>query len=415
MKVDKSVCTNDIFHDINRVIRFEKVFTTLVENKVLAIKRDCEQKKRNKRLRSIGRILIRKKKVLNEAATFQTASKAIACNEDEEHEINLHDFHISSETQEAVEAAEAESCLEGEVTIAMSNDEPEQTISSAQPEKASISDSQLYETPEKDIDRRSPTTKYSKDTLEDAYFCETKSTFSDPIRSTRKNLINNQLEKYPKSISAQSSPILSSHRLNISLGSEVNCCTESQHSTNTILLTQQNVSKLSDNNNTTITTSNNNKNNNNLIINNSEKTSPTKQIKSQVEQAQNLTFSTTTVSSSKINRSNNNSVEKKSKHLKTIRGLPHLEYELDYEDDDKTRHGFISSFNQLTTNVRVIATNKPKKSQLEKVVSTSSSAKTAGSDSICKKIEVIDSKRMSVDCVNETIIAKKKRGEIFFI
>lgn len=43
MKVDKAVCTtNDTLDDLQRTIRYETVFTTLVENKILAIKRECE-------------------------------------------------------------------------------------------------------------------------------------------------------------------------------------------------------------------------------------------------------------------------------------------------------------------------------------------------------------------------------------
>lgn len=46
MKVDKAVCTNDTtLEDLNRAIKYEAVFSTLVENKILAIKRECEQKK----------------------------------------------------------------------------------------------------------------------------------------------------------------------------------------------------------------------------------------------------------------------------------------------------------------------------------------------------------------------------------
>lgn len=52
MKADKAVCTNDRLEDLNKTIRFETVFSTLVENKILAIKRECEQKKKTKRCRA---------------------------------------------------------------------------------------------------------------------------------------------------------------------------------------------------------------------------------------------------------------------------------------------------------------------------------------------------------------------------
>lgn len=43
MKVDKAVCTNDTIHDLQDTIRYEVILSTLVENKILAIKRDCER------------------------------------------------------------------------------------------------------------------------------------------------------------------------------------------------------------------------------------------------------------------------------------------------------------------------------------------------------------------------------------
>lgn len=50
MKVDKAVCTtNDTLDDLQRAIRYEAVFNTLVEKKILAIKADCEAKEREKR------------------------------------------------------------------------------------------------------------------------------------------------------------------------------------------------------------------------------------------------------------------------------------------------------------------------------------------------------------------------------
>lgn len=58
MKVDKAVCTNDTFDDLSRAIRYEAVFTTLVENKILAIKRECEEHQRIKDgKRSFGNII----------------------------------------------------------------------------------------------------------------------------------------------------------------------------------------------------------------------------------------------------------------------------------------------------------------------------------------------------------------------
>lgn len=48
MKVDKGVCTTDTLEDLNKSLRYEAVFSTLVENKILAIKRDCEERQQKK-------------------------------------------------------------------------------------------------------------------------------------------------------------------------------------------------------------------------------------------------------------------------------------------------------------------------------------------------------------------------------
>lgn len=61
MKVDKGVCTsNDAYfagntttNELNSIIKFETVFTTLVENKILAIKRECEEHENKKKARSL--------------------------------------------------------------------------------------------------------------------------------------------------------------------------------------------------------------------------------------------------------------------------------------------------------------------------------------------------------------------------
>lgn len=52
MKVDKAVCTNETMEDLYRAIRYETVFTALVENKILAIKRECDERQRLKKPRA---------------------------------------------------------------------------------------------------------------------------------------------------------------------------------------------------------------------------------------------------------------------------------------------------------------------------------------------------------------------------
>lgn len=61
MKVDKAVCTsNDAYfaenkaaNELNSIIKFETVFSKLVENKILAIKRECEEQESKKKERSL--------------------------------------------------------------------------------------------------------------------------------------------------------------------------------------------------------------------------------------------------------------------------------------------------------------------------------------------------------------------------
>uniref|UniRef100_W8AY31 Uncharacterized protein n=1 Tax=Ceratitis capitata TaxID=7213 RepID=W8AY31_CERCA len=62
-KVDKAVSTNDTLEDLQRALTYEVIFTTLLEKKVLAIKRECEERKRAKRMKrkSIGRIFFSRK------------------------------------------------------------------------------------------------------------------------------------------------------------------------------------------------------------------------------------------------------------------------------------------------------------------------------------------------------------------
>ncbi|XP_052873529.1 uncharacterized protein LOC128278843 [Anopheles cruzii] len=61
MKVDKAVCTNGTLGDLGRAIQFEAVFSTLVENKMLAIKRECEFKKRHKKSRLLRKAVFNRK------------------------------------------------------------------------------------------------------------------------------------------------------------------------------------------------------------------------------------------------------------------------------------------------------------------------------------------------------------------
>lgn len=62
-KLDKAVSTNDVLLDLQRALTYEAVFSTLVEHKMQALKRDYEEHKRAKRRKrkSIGRIFLPRK------------------------------------------------------------------------------------------------------------------------------------------------------------------------------------------------------------------------------------------------------------------------------------------------------------------------------------------------------------------
>nr|XP_041632817.1 pneumococcal serine-rich repeat protein isoform X2 [Drosophila kikkawai] len=62
-KLDKAVSTNDVLLDLQRALTYEAVFSTLVEHKMQALKRDYEEHKKAKRRKrkSIGRIFLPRK------------------------------------------------------------------------------------------------------------------------------------------------------------------------------------------------------------------------------------------------------------------------------------------------------------------------------------------------------------------
>ncbi|CAO1316795.1 unnamed protein product [Diamesa hyperborea] len=93
MKVDKAVSTtNDAYfannnntvataNNLNSIIKFETVFTTLVENKILAIKRECEQHEAAKKSRTIKSLLLRKPELTAAVTAAVGASDVIGHNE----------------------------------------------------------------------------------------------------------------------------------------------------------------------------------------------------------------------------------------------------------------------------------------------------------------------------------------------
>lgn len=87
MKVDKGVCTsNDAYfaggtatNELNSIIKFETVFTTLVENKILAIKRECEQHDSKKKSRTLKSILSKKSDLTSSLDGRQQQPESLSC------------------------------------------------------------------------------------------------------------------------------------------------------------------------------------------------------------------------------------------------------------------------------------------------------------------------------------------------
>lgn len=84
MKVDKSVSTNDMYYrgttTQDSILKFENVFSTLVENKILAIKRECEENDIKKKSRTLKH-LIKGKKPYDAAALVEYTPTTITATE----------------------------------------------------------------------------------------------------------------------------------------------------------------------------------------------------------------------------------------------------------------------------------------------------------------------------------------------
>lgn len=113
MKVDKAVCTtNDTLDDLQKAIRYETVFSTLVEKKILAIKRECEaqdEKKRAQREQACfaGRFFRKRRLGSRDQSTESSAKESVAIDaegrsgEDDE---NTRNSDCGKTTANAIEA-----------------------------------------------------------------------------------------------------------------------------------------------------------------------------------------------------------------------------------------------------------------------------------------------------------------------
>lgn len=136
MKVDKGVCTtNDAYfagnatvNELNSIIKFETVFTTLVENKILAIKRECEQQDSKKKSRSLKGILSRKPEpseaspVDGEAKKKKRSNFFLRHKQPKEVDVERGEKAANDEPQAEIAKVDVES--DKERPLATSGDEP---------------------------------------------------------------------------------------------------------------------------------------------------------------------------------------------------------------------------------------------------------------------------------------------------
>lgn len=75
MKADKAVCTSDHIGDLHSTIRYEAILSTLVDQKISAIKRECEEKERRAKQRRkkncLGGLLFNKRRAHNDEETHK--------------------------------------------------------------------------------------------------------------------------------------------------------------------------------------------------------------------------------------------------------------------------------------------------------------------------------------------------------
>lgn len=101
MKVDKAVCTNDTINDLQNTIRYETILSTLVEKKILAIKRECEEnekKLKRQRKQKCFSTLIFGKRDCTKGDDNERQNKAIATTSTNEvdDKLNTHNSSLWS-------------------------------------------------------------------------------------------------------------------------------------------------------------------------------------------------------------------------------------------------------------------------------------------------------------------------------
>lgn len=369
MKVDKSVCTtNDkTLEDLNCVIKFDAVFTTLVENKILSIKRDCEQKELNKkRTRSIGRLLFGRT-VFCDKKVLEKRLEDVEIGELQHHAalprmdnggsgsagVGIGGSMMNTTTPVAPNSSIVvdETCLttataptdktEDEVDDDTVNIEFEEVSVSIEIESShpAVGEDEPYIS---DLDNSVSVTVDSE---------RKKSTASEPIKfcglSSQQDDAAGEggTSKYlsAKSISAQSTPILPRPK----------GFTESRGKTVAIKTPMEGIALAS-------SSTNKDKTVDKCIKKSSPKITPQNSVLvDEISSAPvTVTTNTPTNASTTITGVAAAITNKKSskRDRERVKDYPRLEYEINYQANPLSQ-GFISSFNQLTTNLPVLATS----------------------------------------------------------
>lgn len=411
MKADKAVCTNDrLLEDLNKTIRFETVFSTLVENKILAIKRECEQKKKTKRARSIGRAFFGKKnqkkseiKCANSHLNLDIERGGRCDDKKRSNNSSLNEiidetksdkFH--NETELVFQRKNSTSTVTNndveDVVVAAVVDQPEIEIEEENErdrESSTISNKSSLEKSLHQLDDGSTTSRniseidLSNDT--EILRQEQQIRLNKKILSGKENYLLLEQERSrlrifeARSISAQCSPIFPRQK-------KIFDDTRSESRVKDIL-------------------------SDNLTINSilSEKELE-KRIskKSSASLVDNSNSTSTTTKKSKIKRETNSAV-----------------YEYDSIINYQPNQGFISSFNQLTSNLPVITTTKTKNQycdaiKLQRMTSTSTDSNTGQPIGCCRSRSKDSSradkgdKEKGGDNEEDTKKRKKKKSLFFF-
>lgn len=407
MKADKAVCTNDRIEDLNKTIRFETVFSTLVENKILAIKRECEQKKKTKRCRSIGRAFFGKRKIKKSEIKCANSNFDLDVEKgcDKKIESNISLKEIIDETKSDKFHNEIEVFSRKNSTSTVTNNDVEEIFIVDQPEI------EVEREIEKDRESGSISNKTENNSNQSNKSSLEKSLQQDDGSTTSRNISEFDLSN-DSEILRQEQQI----RLNkkILSGKENSLLLEQERSRLRIFEARSisaqcspifpRQKKIFDDTRSECRVKDNLSDNLTINSNLSEK---------ELDKRISKKSSTSLVD-------NSNSTSTTTKKSKNKRESTSAVYEYDSIINYQPNQGFISSFNQLTSNLPVITTTKTKNQycdsiKLQRMTSTSTDSNT-GQISCCRSRSKDTSrgekkdKEKGVDEEEDTKKRKKKKS-----